>query len=199
MSRRQVIQSLGALPGVAAIFLSGSHAQGRANKDSDVDLFIIAYPSQIWTARFYVCMYLFLTRNMRRPGKEAGKYCPNHFITTDNLEIQEKDAYSANLFSNNVPLYDVNNIFIQFVKQNQQWVQDFGEAFPEFPDAILNEEPIEIPVSEKTDSREKFLRWLQIRKIKKNPQYKTKGAKIILTDKELRFHPNPKNKTYTKK
>jgi len=44
----------GKMPGVKAIFLSGSIACGRATEKSDIDFFIIAQHGRIWTARFFV-------------------------------------------------------------------------------------------------------------------------------------------------
>jgi len=190
-------QKLGKLPGVAAIFLSGSLAQGHGGQNSDIDFFVIAHPGQIWTARFFVFVYLKLKKQLAKPHDHAGKICPNHFITTNQLEIQEKDAYSANLFSHNQPAYDPGNIFVEFVQQNQ-WVRDFGEKFvyPVGTGRDLSragrDRPLRKPI-------EFVLKHLQTRIIKNNPEFKTPGAKIILTSTELRFHPNPRNKNWSKR
>ncbi len=190
-------QKLGKYSSVEAIFLSGSLAQGRASKSSDIDFFIIARPGQIWTARFLVFLKLKLHKQISTEKDHAGKICPNHFITSDNLEIEEKDAYSAHLFSQNKPLYDPNNFFVQFVQVNQSWVQRFGESFP----------PITMKQSHILENRkliwwkrwiEVFLRWIQIRKIQSNPDFSLPGAKIVTSDTELRFHPKPKNKAFRK-
>jgi len=188
-------KKLGKCPGVVAIFLSGSLAQGRGNKDSDIDFFIIARPGQIWTARFWVFIILKLHRKLAKPHHHAGMICPNHFITSDNLEISEKDAYSANLFSHNQALYDPENIFPQFAKANA-WVNKFGTTFPAFPNTeykILNTK-----TSLFGTLNENLLKYLQTWITKRNPEYKTPGAKIILTNHELRFHPKPRNKDWSK-
>lgn len=184
------------LSGVEAVFLSGSQAQGRAHKNSDIDLFIITKPGQIWTARFCVYAYLCLSGKMRRVGKEAGKYCPNHFITSDHLEIQEKDPYSAHLFSHNIPLHDKNNIFVQFKKANQEWIESFGESFT----YKLTQQDLNTAQTDALPRRgswrgyiEKLLKHFQITKIKRHPDYNLPKAKITLTDTELRFHARPRN------
>lgn len=193
-------QKLGKCPGVAAIFLSGSLAQGHGDANSDIDFFVLAHPGQIWTARFFVFIKLKQAKQLAKPHHHAGKICPNHFITTDRLEIQEKDAYSAHLFSHNCPLHDPCNLFPRFVATNQ-WVRDFGENFDHkftvsvrakyFPPVGRYHRPLQKLL-------EIILKPLQTRIIKKNPDYKTPGAKIVLTDQELRFHPNPRNKNWQK-
>lgn len=203
---------LSRLPGVAAIFLSGSRAQGHATKNSDIDLFIIAQPGRIWTARFFVYMTLFLTGKMRRPHDTKNLFCPNHFITADSLEIQEKDAYSANLFSHNIPLHDMNNIFVHFANTNQSWVENFGESFSEETlrsrnksgKTSLNTQHSELSTQHPAPTllqkiTESFLKYIQKKKIEHHPDTKLPGAKIILTDTELRFHPRPKNKNWKNK
>ena len=194
---RKDTKKLACLPGVEAIFLSGSIAQGRNNAQSDIDLFIISRPGMIWTARFFVYITLFLAGNMRRTGKEAGKYCPNHFITSDHLEIQEQDAYSAHLFSHNIPLQDKNNIFVQFKSLNQEWIESFGESFQHKttnPGIITTKSKISFFLQ----IQEYILKRIQIWKAKRHPNYKTPGACIIFRDQELRFHAHPKNKSWKK-
>ena len=74
---------LGKLPGVAAIFLSGSMASGKATKKSDIDFFILAHPGKIWTARFFIFFVLKSMGKLSKPHHHEGQICPNHFITTD--------------------------------------------------------------------------------------------------------------------
>ncbi len=187
----------GKLPGVRAIFLSGSVAAGQATKTSDIDFFIIAEHGRIWTARFFVFLLLKLTGQIVRPGKHAGKICPNHFITDSELEIREKDAYSAELFSHAFPLFDPDRLYLNFVEKNATWVRKFREKFPDVP-------PPGFGTTKRKPSffariLENILSVLQIVKIRHNPEYHIAGAKIILEDNELRFHPHPKNKKFKKK
>lgn len=188
---------LGKKMGVRAIFLSGSLAQNKVTKQSDIDFFFISKQKQIWTARFFVFLWLKLHKEISTEKNHSEKICPNHFISEDNLEIQEKDAYSANLFSHNIPLFDPENIFPHFVQENQKWVQQFGESFD---GKYLKIKLKTVNISKKQSfffkSLELFLKYIQINKIKRNKQFNLPKAKIILTEKELRFHPKPKNKNY---
>lgn len=185
--------------GVRAIFLSGSVSQGTATKNSDIDFFFIAKRKQIWTARFFVFVWLKAYREITSKQKHAEKICPNHFITEDALEIKEKDAYAANLFSHNIPLYDPDNIFPHFAQKNQPWVQKFGKSFEK---TYLELSLPPVPYSKRKriccQFLESLLQFLQKKKIQANPESHLPGAKIILTEQELRFHPKPKNKEFNK-
>ncbi len=183
-------------PGVRAIFLSGSVAQGRGAQSSDIDIFIIARYGQIWTARFFVFVILKCFSQLAKEHDHAGKVCPNHFITDKDLEIQEKDAYAANLFSHNVPLYDPGNLWGEFVKANEGWVKKFGKEFESRKSKVESRKYRKANAFEML--LEQILKKLQIKKIKSNPEYSISGAKIVLEDTELRFHPKPKNKGWKK-
>ncbi len=187
---------LGRLPGVRAIFLSGSIATGDAKPTSDIDIFVIAKSGQIWTARFFIFAVLKLFNQLAKPHHHDGMICPNHFITEDALEIVEKDEYAAYLFSHNIPLYDPKNIFPQFEAQNQEWWKKCG-----YLKTPLKQDTVKISIQKKSHFHpiERVLKYFQIKRVKNNPEYKTPGAKIVLTDTELRFHPEPKNKKFNSK
>ncbi|NCP66977.1 hypothetical protein GW756_01575 [bacterium] len=190
-------QIIGHLPGVAAVFLSGSMVQGISKPTSDIDFFIIAIPGRIWTARFFTNLLLKLTSNLAKPAYHRARICPNHFISAQNLEIVEQDAYSAHLFTHNLPLYDPYDLWPKFIESNS-WVNAFGEAFPIVVTLNENQSKNTVP-SKKINFIETTLRFLQIFKIRRNPDFKKPGAKIILKADELRFHPDPKNQYWEAK
>jgi len=191
-------QIIGALPGVRSVFLSGSLAQGKGSTKSDIDFFIITEPGQIWTARFCTNVLLKLSFNLSKPVSHAGKICPNHFISADSLEIAEQDAYSAHLFSHNQPLYDPLGLWPEFVKAND-WVHEFGEVFPVLVKQNDEERSPKFSAVDNLGWGERLLRWIQQQKIYRNPDFKKPGAKIVLKNNELRFHPEPKNQFWTPK
>ena len=190
------------LPGVDTIFLSGSLAQGKFSQDSDIDFFIITQPNKIWTARFFVFITLKIFRVIATEKNHAQNICPNHFITTNALEIKEKDAYSAHLFSHNQFLAGNYNIWLKFILINNYWILEFNEHFNELELKKAENNKYVLNNFLKINSKEKNLKKLKkkkkLKKIKKNPNYTKKNAKIILTNTELRFHPTPKNLKWKK-
>jgi len=182
---------LGRMPGVSAVFLSGSLAQKKATKHSDIDFFIVGKHNKLWTARFFVNSILKISGNLAKKENHDGQICPNHFISNKYLEIVEKDAYSANLFSHNIPLYDPLNLF-QLFKFKNQWVKKFGEKFHH----KTNKKTLKFKTASKKSFLEKFLEKIQKQKIIRNKKNLSVKAKIILNNHELRFHPDPKNQYF---
>lgn len=185
-------------PGVDTIFLSGSVAQGKARETSDIDFFIIAEKGRIFTACFFVKLVLKICFQLAFDEKNhAGKICPNHFITVDNLEIKEKDKYAAHLFAHNQFLAGDKRVWNNFVQANKEWINSFNESFqqPLF-DIKIKFQNRHKPASFLKRKFESFFKKFQIRKINKNRQNLPVNAKIILEDEEIRFHPNPKNLGY---
>lgn len=184
---------LGKLPGVAAIFLSGSLARGDGNENSDIDFFVITHPGQIWTARFGIFVMLKLGGRLAKPHHHAGQICPNHFISRGNLLIAEQDHYAARLFASNQPLFDPERIFLDFQAANQAWINQKGSAFKTTQLQPKKNVPKKTNPSFLAQKIETWLKKIQIKKIRSNADFHNPNAKIILTDQELRFHPHPKN------
>ncbi len=186
------------LPGVLAIFLSGSVAQNKATKNSDIDFFIITNAGQIFTARFFVSGVLKLFGILADSAKNhAGKICPNHYITVDNLEISEKDAYAANLFSHNKFLVGNKNIWYSFVQKNKNWISYFRETFQnDLPSKNFKKQNLNKNTGKFFQKIENFCKNFQKNRLSKKTLPKT--AKVWLSDKEIRLHENPKNIYFSK-
>lgn len=184
------------MPGVSAIFLSGSLSLGNATKESDIDFFIVTTPGRIFTARFFVAGILKIFGLLATDSQNhAGKICPNHYITTDNLEIQEKDAYAAKLFSHNQFLAGDERIWHLFVEKNKMWMEGFKATFRNIKNS--NETQPLLASSRRgkitlvSQKLEFWYKKIQQNKISKNKLPKT--AKVWLTDTEIRLHAEPKN------
>ncbi len=188
---------LGPVYGVEAIFLSGSIATNNYTKYSDIDFLIITKYNHIWTARFFVFFLLKIFKQLAKSDNHAGKICPNHFITNNSLKIKEKNAYSAFLFTHNIPLYDPNNLFYEFININKKWVQNFNESFSTNKYTKNKQKRNTLKIVNK-NWLEQFLKYWQIKKIKNNSSYYNSRSCIILKDTELRFHPVPKSHNWKK-
>lgn len=79
-----------AFPFIRAVMISGSLAKNFMDEDSDVDYFVITEPGRLWVARFFVALFkrVFLLNSRKR-------FCVNYYIDHRNLEIEEKNIFTA--------------------------------------------------------------------------------------------------------
>ena len=109
-------------PYVRAIFLSGSLSKNFMNIDSDIDYFIITKPNRIWLTRTLLVLLkkIFLLNSYRH-------FCINYFVDTNNLEIDEKNIFTATEILTLVPIYGTKSVK-KFFDQNR-WVK---KNYPNF-------------------------------------------------------------------
>jgi hypothetical protein len=77
-------------PFVRAVLLSGSISKGYMDAQSDIDYFIITEMNRLWVVRTLLALFrrVFLFNSHRN-------MCTNYFVDTDNLEIEEKNLFTA--------------------------------------------------------------------------------------------------------
>ncbi len=186
------IKILSQIKSLKCISISGSFVTGDFKDSSDYDIFCICVPGRIWTTRFLVQLFLILAGKIAREKNHAGKICPNHFITTDGLRLQQQNEYTANLFSKAFSVYDPNGIWGHFQAANKEWIKAYGYNY-------LDEKRVDSVLIQNSkkgcigDLFEKMVEKIQRWKIAQNPLTRLPKAQIILSDKELRFHPRPKS------
>ncbi len=110
-------------PYVRGIFLSGSISKNYMEEDSDIDYFVITKPGRLWIARTLLKLYriIFLLNNDRN-------FCVNYFIDENNLEIEEKNLFTATELVTTIPTYNPE-LYQQFRKANN-WS---AQHYPHFP------------------------------------------------------------------
>lgn len=197
-------------PFLSGVFVSGSLAMDNINKDSDIDLLIIAKPKRIFTVRFFLTFFLDVAGQRRKPGKIAGKICLNHYFAENSLEMKFPSLYNAYTYSYLKPIINRENVFKRFRKENK-WLKNyllFWEKEQKAP-FLLKKPSLFAKFLEKTLSGsfgnriEKKLKESQIRRKKKNYPQKIKKGRVILNDNLIELHPNsPEDrilKEYSKK
>ncbi|MEO4006800.1 MULTISPECIES: nucleotidyltransferase domain-containing protein [unclassified Flavobacterium] len=133
-------------PFVEAVAISGSLSKGYFDDNSDIDFFIISKPGYLWICRTCLVLYkkLFLFNSKKY-------FCVNYFITADNLEIEEKNRFTATEIVTLIPLYGKEKL-IAFYESNQ-WVRSF------FPNKTQTDSDSIRPIKKKkiTAAFERFL------------------------------------------
>ena len=112
------------LPFIEGIFITGSLARFEAKENSDIDFLVITQKRRIFTARFFLDLFLRIFREKRTPQNFSQKICLNHFLEKENLEISQKSLFSAYVYFFSRPFLERNNIYRKF-KQKNLWAQSF--------------------------------------------------------------------------
>lgn len=109
-------------PFVEGIGISGSLSKGYYDTDSDIDFFVITRHNKLWICRTLLMLYkkIFLFNSRKY-------FCVNYFISSQQLEIEEKNRFTATELKTLIPMHG-KAIFGEFYKTNL-WVSHYFSKF----------------------------------------------------------------------
>jgi hypothetical protein len=115
---RRYASLINKFPFVRGVYISGSLSKDWADETTDVDYFIVTQPQRLWLCRTLLILFkkVFLLNSRKY-------FCLNYFIDTDNLEIHEKNIFTATEISFLKPVIN-ESLFDQFMKANG-WTQKY--------------------------------------------------------------------------
>ncbi|OJJ15177.1 hypothetical protein BKI52_39625 [marine bacterium AO1-C] len=125
------IKIIASFPFVRAIFVSGSVSKNYADKNSDVDFFVIAAPNKVWILK--VMLVLFKKTFLLNHNKF---FCANYLIDSDHLTISNKNIYTSLEIVTLIPVYGKS--YCQKFYEENEWVKDF---YPNYPLPSLEQVP----------------------------------------------------------
>lgn len=177
----KVSKFISQFPFIEGVFLSGSLSKGYFGEDDDIDFFIITSSNRLWLARTLLVAYkkIFLLNSKKY-------FCVNYFMSTNSLEIAEKNRFTATEFVTLIPMSG-NGVYCD-LKKNNAWVLNY---FPHFSNQTKFSESI------KKSTIKQFLEYLfkgrlgnwldeSFMKITKKHQQK-KFTKLEKTDFDIAF------------
>jgi len=106
-------------PFVKGIAISGSLSKNFADEDSDIDLFIITAKNRLWIARTLMHCFKKLTFLVKREHY----FCMNYYIDEDELQIRERNIFTAIEIATLMPLHG-DTTFEQFYMANN-WTRNY--------------------------------------------------------------------------
>ena len=107
-------------PFVRMVAISGSLSKGYADKDSDIDFFIVTNSTNLWTCRTLLHVFKKITFLV---GQQHS-FCMNYFIAESHLSIEEQNYFTAIELATLIPathpeigakLVDSNKWIIEFL------------------------------------------------------------------------------------
>jgi predicted nucleotidyltransferase len=126
---RRKAHFIGKFPFVRSVMISGSLSKGYMDKDSDIDFFVVTEPGRLWISRMLLVLYkrIFL-------GNSHKHFCVNYFVSSDKLEIEEKNQFTATELATVLPMYNTG-IYGSLMESNG-WLRRF---FPNYsPKKTMN-------------------------------------------------------------
>jgi len=132
-------------PFVRGICLSGSLSKGYADKESDIDYFIVTVPGRLWLCRTILIIFkkLFLFNSHKY-------FCVNYFVDTSSLEISDKNTFTATELVSVIPTY--NSAIYQQLMLANEWAKSY------FPNSELKDSTKVHP--ENKSSLKKKIEWI---------------------------------------
>ncbi|MFH0834241.1 MAG: hypothetical protein V2A63_02540 [Patescibacteria group bacterium] len=166
-------------------------AMGWPDKNSDIDLLIVAPKKRLFTARFFLTFWSQIFRMRRHGRKIAGRFCLSFFLTDNaaNLEplkIGTNDLYLAFWIANLIPIWGDSAEF--FAANN--WIKTY---FPNLKLLTTQQKFRRKTWSELIlsgwlgDLLEKILKNWQLKRAEKKRLNRTKNA-VVISDEILKFH-----------
>lgn len=126
---RLITKLISRFPFVRGVMLSGSISKGFMEKDSDIDFFLVTHPNRLWLTRLILMLFkkIFLLNSRKY-------FCINYYIDVDNLEIKEKNIFTAIELSSLIPTFG-SAVYNGLYKSNG-WIKNF---YPNFPKRELDQ------------------------------------------------------------
>jgi len=115
---RQRARLISQFPFVRAVLISGSLSKDFANKESDVDFFIVTKEGRLWTTRMLLVIYQkIVLLNSRK------YFCLNYFVDERHLVIEEQNTFSATELATLIPVYGYRTY--QRLMEANLWTRNF--------------------------------------------------------------------------
>lgn len=109
---------IASFPFIKGVAISGSLSKGYFDSESDFDFFVITKARRVWLSRAIIAIYkrLFLSNSHK-------EFCVNYFVSTETLEIEEKNRFTATEIATVIPMYG-KSYFKEFYDHNT-WIDDY--------------------------------------------------------------------------
>jgi hypothetical protein len=136
-------------PYVRCILVTGSLSKNNSDRSSDLDFMIITQKNRLWVARMLHMLFkkIFLFNSYKY-------FCLNYYITEDNLEIDEKNIFTATEVAYVKATYNTK-LMEDFLKANM-WVKQY------FPNYVLSDPRYNAPLCKVTNSQSRIQRFFEM-------------------------------------
>jgi len=189
---RRLTAFLRLLPSVRLVAVCNSLAISNAERDSDIDFFVVTKPGTVWFTRLLTTGVVSLLGLRPDERTQRDRYCLSFFVTENSLNLSglalpTGDTYLLYWLATLRPLYDAGGVMEKLAMANA-WV---GKSLPahaisekDRPAAVeLDKKPLGI--------LEGFAKRLQGRLFPKAiADLANRDSRVVVSDDMLKFHVN---------
>lgn len=119
--------TLGRIPTIKMVGVTGSLAMKNADEESDIDLIVVTSSGTLWVTRIITYLLLkFSGFDLRKPRdkNEKDKLCLNMWIDECDLAIDKENIYTAHEIAQIIPLKNKDKTYERFLFENS-WVSTY--------------------------------------------------------------------------
>ncbi len=191
------------IPFVQLVFASGSLSMRNTSELSDLDIFVVTKNGRIWLTTALMLLTFEILGSRRLPRhKLRRQMCANHFITDKSLQMKNKSIFTAQLFSQLLPIYVADKSLLNRFENENKWVKKYVNIFD------LRNKKLEKNIKKSLISKSAefvlsgiigrvlndLAKRYQVWSIKRNARkaqkdYRRRG-RVIYNDYQLEFHPS---------
>ena len=115
---RSYAKLISKFPYIKGLAVSGSLSKNVMHDDGDIDYFIITAKNRLWICRTFLILFkkVFLLNSRKY-------FCVNYFVDEANLEIKDKNMFTAIELTYLLPVYNTT-VFNSFIKENS-WLKEY--------------------------------------------------------------------------
>ncbi|MBI5369653.1 hypothetical protein HZA85_00455 [Candidatus Uhrbacteria bacterium] len=192
------------LPGVRAVFAVNTLAWWHTQRTSDIDLFIVTAPGQVWSSRFFLVLPFLLAGARPHHFSHVDSvdpfcfsfFCASSALAFESLKRGSQDPYLAYWIKSVVPIFDRDGIADIFDEHNR-WVHRL------LPHARVRRphpqhRPVKVPALPISGKMfEPVLRFLQRKKFPQAIQgLANLDTRVVISDEMLKFHENDRRQEF---
>lgn len=118
------------IPWIKMIGITGSVAALNAEKEDDLDIFVITARNRVWITRGFVILILIALKKYPNRKSNNLKICPNIFIDEDHISwpAEKRNVYTAHEVVMLQPYFDKDSTYFRFLNENA-WLSEYLPNF----------------------------------------------------------------------
>ncbi len=175
------------VPSVKLVAITGALAVGNSTKNDDIDLLVITAKSTLWTTRLFANIILWPWKRSPNSPIQSGKACLNIFLDESDLNIKDKNLYTAHEIAQLKVIYSKENTYGKFTTANK-WVFGFLPNWHPSIESQKTNKAFKIKKTHSTPSPILLIAELISKQIQLN-YMKSKQTTEQIGDTQLFFHP----------